>query len=131
MANPKYLDALIGQALECANEAAREVRELPLDPADVHVRKIGNAIVELWELRDALYKAYPEIKRDFVVESQVNEERFVALDSLHVEALAAESAGRTQEAAATFARLRAEASFGFFKLCAEAGLYRTQNAKKA
>jgi hypothetical protein len=131
MSNPKYLDALIGQALECIDEAAREIRELPLEPTNVHVRKIGNAVLELWELRDALYKVHPEIKRDLVVESEMDEARFEALSSLHAEALAAESAGRVREAAATFERLQTDASFGFFKLCAEAGLYRTRNASKA
>jgi hypothetical protein len=131
MATPQHLDALIGEALECANEAAREIRELSLNPHSSYLHKIGTVVLELWEVRSALYKIHPEIKRDFVSESETDEDRFNAMMSLQEGAVKAESEGRFLDAEAAFQRLHTESKFGFFKLCAEAGLWRTQNGQKA
>jgi hypothetical protein len=128
MASPEHLDALIGQALECASEAARQLRELNLDPVDKHLHSIGRAANELWELREHLYEVFPGIKRDFVEESEVDEHRFNQLSALYNRALIAEQGDDKVEAAILFERLRTEAVFGFFKLCAEAGLYRISKA---
>jgi hypothetical protein len=125
MASNQHLDAVIGEALECANEAALEVRELGLAPVDRHLKSIGHAINALWEVREALYKAHPEVKRDFVAESEVDEARFNALCALHDRACETERAGNQAEAATLFKQLLQESKFGFFKLCAEAGLFRT------
>jgi hypothetical protein len=46
----------IGEALECATEAGRKVREVGLEPPSSYLYKIGVAVHELWEIRDALYK---------------------------------------------------------------------------
>jgi hypothetical protein len=124
--NRPGFSGLIGEALECATEAGRKVRELGLEPPSSYLHKIGVAVHELWEIRDALYKLHPDIKRDFVSESEVDEIRFNALTALHAEALAAEADGRIAEAAAKFQQLLADSKFGFFKLCAEAGLWRTR-----
>jgi hypothetical protein len=131
MASYQHLDALIGEALECADESAREIRELPLAPVDQHLKKVGAAIVALWEVRDALYKVHPDAKRDFVAEYEVDEARYEALLLLQDQALNAERSGQTAEAATLFRKLYDEARFGYFKLCAEAGLFRTSNAHKA
>jgi len=130
MASPQHLDALIGQALECASEAAGEVRALGLSPVDDYLKLIGAVTVNFWDLREKLYDAHPEVKRDFVKEYEVDEKRFNALTALNNQASLAESAGRIEDAAAGFQQLLDKSAFGFFKLCAEAGLYRTANAKK-
>lgn len=108
------------------------VRALPLQPVDRHLRLLGNIIIQLWEVRDALSRAHPEVGRSAAMdECETDEQRFLALDDLHAEALAAESAGAMSQAAALFERLLTEASFGHFKLCAEAGLYRTRRQDAA
>jgi hypothetical protein len=124
-----HLDALIGQALECLNQAAAEIRDLPFEPATDNVRKIGEATYQLWELRQQLYREHPEAKRDFVVESELNEARFEHLSELLAEASAAETDGRREAAIALFSQLRSESQFGFFQRCAEAGLYRLSHVE--
>ncbi|WP_171088947.1 hypothetical protein [Usitatibacter rugosus] len=131
MASNQHLDAVIGEALECATEAAAEIRELGLAPVDRHLRSIGDAVNSLWEVREALYRAHPEVKRDFVAESEVDEARFEALCALHNRACETERAGNHAEAATLFKQLHEQSKFGFFKLCAEAGLFRTDDAHKA
>ncbi len=127
MKTPAHLDSLIGEALECLNEAARGVRDLKIEPVDDNVKKFGAAIIELWEVRERLYTIKPELKRDFVVESEVNPERYEALLKVHEAAALAESNGNLQQAKILFKKLLDESKFGFFKLCAEAGLYRIDN----
>ena len=131
MASNQHLDAVIGEALECANEAALEVRELGLAPVDRHLKSIGLVVASLWEVREALYRAHPEVKRDFVAESEVDEARFNTLCALHDRACETERAGNHAEATTLFKQLHHESKFGFFKLCAEAGLFRTSNARDA
>jgi hypothetical protein len=131
MPSYKHLDALVGEALECANGAAAEIRDLGLAPVDKHLKSIGHAVNSLWEVREALYKAHPEAKRDFVAEYEVDEARFDALTEIHDRACQLENAGSRSEAAALFRQLHDESKFGFFKLCAEAGMFRTRDASKA
>jgi hypothetical protein len=131
MPSYQHLDALIGEALECADDAAGVVRDLQFAPVDRHLKKIGEAIVALWEVRDALYKACPELKRDFVAEYELDESRYNALLAIQNEADEAEKRGRVAEAARLYQNLLAEAKFGYFKLCAEAGIYRNSRNGKA
>ena len=131
MASNQHLDAVIGEALECANEAAAEVRALGLAPVNLHLKSIGHAVSSLWEVREALYRAHPEVKRDFVVESEVDEARFNILCALHDRACETELGGNYTGAAVLFKQLYEQSKFGFFKLCAEAGLFRTSKARKA
>lgn len=129
MPSERHLDTLIGEALECANEAAAQVRDLRLEPLDRYLRSIGHAVNSLWEVREALYKVHPELKRDFVSEYELDETRYNSLLAIHDQAEEAERSGNLAEAARLFRQLYAQATYGFFKLCAEAGLYRTSNGK--
>ena len=124
MANPAHLDALVGEALECLNEAVQSVRALQIAPVDDNVDKLGAAIVEVWEVRQRLYALRPDLKRDFVVEYEVNVKRYETLSKVHEEAAAAEREGNLAQATSLYRKLLHESQFGFFKLCAEAGLYR-------
>ena len=130
MPSEKHLDILIGEALECANEAAAQVRALHLEPLSRYLKSIGHAVNSLWELRETLYKEHPELKRDFVSEYELDEARYNSLSAIHDAACQAERSGNLPEAARLFEELRADATYGFFKLCAEAGLYRTLNGGK-
>src|SRR5260221_3314341 len=121
MASNQHLDAVIGEALECATEAATQVRELGLAPVDRHLKSLGHAVGALWEVREALYRAHPEVKRDFVAEAGVDEARFNALSALHDRACETERAGNHAECAMLFKQLHRQSRFGVFKLCAEAG----------
>lgn len=124
MSKDAHLDALLGEALECLNEAVQSVRALHVDPVAENVDKLAAAIVEIWEVRTRLYALKPDLKRDFVIESEVDPSRYEALGKIHEEAARAEHEGNHGKAIALYRSLLQDAKFGFFKLCAEAALYR-------
>lgn len=119
-----HLDALLGEALECLTEAVQSVRALQLAPVPENVDKLAAAVVEIWEVRTRLYALKPELKRDFVIESEVDPSRYEALEKIHEEAARAEDEGNHGKAIALCRSLLQDSKFGFFKLCAEAALYR-------
>jgi hypothetical protein len=129
MASHAHLDMLLGQTLECLNEAAGQVRELELEPVKDNLMYIGRAIEEVWGLRERLYAMHPEVKRDFVQESEADPTRFEALTQVLTRASEDEAAGRLDAAADGYRRLLGEAQFGFFRRCAEAGLFRVASTQ--
>lgn len=127
MASLEHLDLLLGEALECIVDAAHEVRELALSEPDSEkaLLYIGNAVGQLWGIRDEiLYKLKPALKRDFLIEIEQDEKRWEELDEIHSKARTAESSGEIDEAMSLFSELLTTSRFGFFRLLAEAGLYR-------
>ncbi len=76
MATFEHLDLLLGQALECMEEAANEIRALSLLKQKEMIKHIGRSIVELWEVRDVIYEIKPDIKRDFANEFSNDKQRF-------------------------------------------------------
>jgi hypothetical protein len=124
VSNDAHFDALLGEALECLVEAVQSVRSMPLAPVDENVDKLAIAIEQIWEVRTRLYALKPELKRDLVVESETDPARYQALSEIHQRAARAEGEGNRAEAVALYRKLLDESKFGFFKLCAEAALYR-------
>ncbi len=127
MASLEHLDLLLGEALECIDKAAPEVRELALPESDSRqaLQYIGNAVGQLWGIRDELlYKLKPELKRDFVKEMEQDKKRWEELNEINLKARTAESNGEIEKAMSLFKELLTTSRFGYFRLLAEAGLYR-------
>jgi hypothetical protein len=116
--------------LECLVEAVQSIRTMPLAPVEENVDKLAIAIEQIWEVRTRLYALKPELKRDLVVEHETDPARYEALSDLHERAARAAEEGQRSEAAALYRQLLAQAKFGFFKLCAEAALYRLDERGK-
>ena len=87
MATYEHLDLLLGQALECMDEAAGEIKSLSIFNKKDLLKHIGRSIVELWEVRDAIYEIRPEVKRDFVTEYSNDKQRYEDLSNLHRKAI--------------------------------------------
>jgi hypothetical protein len=125
MASFEHLDLLLGQALECMDEAAGEIKALsPFNQKDL-LNRIGRSIVELWEVRTSVYEMKPEIKRDFVAEYSNDKLRYEKLSDIHAEAVKAEEQGDQSLAVRYYSELLSISKYGYFKLLAEAGLYRS------
>ena len=127
MVSFEHLDLLLGEALECMVDAAREVRELGLHDSDREkaLFYMGNAIGQLWGIRDEiLYRLKPELKRDFVREIEQDEKRWEDLNEINLKASDAELDGQIEEATKLFNKLLEDSRYGYFQLLAEAGLYR-------
>jgi hypothetical protein len=65
MASYEHFDLLLGEALECLNEAAGEIKVLSPSFEKNALKRIGRSICELWEARDDFYKIWPDLRRDF------------------------------------------------------------------
>lgn len=129
MASYEHLDLLLGQALECMDEAAGEIKALSIINQKEMLRHIGRSIVELWEARDAVYELRPDIKRDFVTESSNDEQRYEDLNLIHRKAAQAEEDEDFETAINIYSELLSKSKYGFFQLLAEAGLYRSMFQK--
>jgi hypothetical protein len=130
MASFEHLDLLIGEAIECMDGAAGEIRNLSLYNQKELLKKIGLSIYELWEVRNSIYEIKPELKRDFINEYEQDKARYEELSKLHRQARAAEKAGEALSARNLYQKLMDVSSFGFFRLLAEAGLYRVSQSEK-
>ena len=129
MASYEHLDLLLGQALECMDDAADEIRALCIFSQKDLLKHIGDSIAELWEVREAIYEIKPEIKRDFVAEYSNDRQRYEDLQMIHKKATEAEENGDYDTAIRNYEELLLKSKYGFFKLIAEAGLYRTMIQK--
>jgi hypothetical protein len=130
MGSYEHLDLLLGQALECLDDAAGEVKTLSIYNRKDLLKHIGRSIVELWEVRDAIYNIKPDIKRDFVTEYSDDKQRYENLSELHKEAVNSEEAGDYESAINLYNELLLKSKYGFFKLLAESGLYRSMFTNK-
>jgi len=79
---------------------------------------------------DSIYKIKPDIQRDFVTEHLNDKQRYEELHALHVEDANAENSGDYKSAIALYEKLLSKSKFGFFKLIAESGLYRSTAKRK-
>ena len=125
MATFEHLDLLLGQALECMDEAAGEIKELSLLKQKEMLKHIGRSMAELWEVRDAIYGIKPDVKRDFVKEYSDDKQRYEDLNAIQRKAGQAERSGNYNLAIGVYNDLLSKSEYGFFKLLAEAGLYRS------
>jgi hypothetical protein len=130
MASFEQLDLLLGEALENMMGAAAEIRALNTEYTKEGIKHIGMATLELWQIRDHIYSVRPDIKRDFVAEHERDPQRFEELNDLHISAGTAEERGDIALARTLYNDLLHRSRYGWFKLLAEAGLYRTSETNK-
>jgi hypothetical protein len=130
MRSYEHLDLLLGQALECIDDAASEIKELSIFNQKDLLKHIGRSILELWEIRDAIYEIKPDIKRDFVTEYSKDKQRYEDLSDLHRKAIKSEEAGDYESAISLYNELLSKSKYGFFKLLAESGLFRSMSTNK-
>jgi hypothetical protein len=129
MASLNHIDMLLGESLECIDEAAGEIRDIDFPDQRETLKQLGRTICELWEVRERIYKIRPDLKRDLVIEYEKDKQRFEELDDLKNRALGAEKNSATEEARGLYQTLLATSRFGYFRLLAEAGLYRVSKGR--
>ncbi len=130
MASLEHLDLVLGEALERIIEAVQEVRDLAFPDEKGVVRDLGMAINMLWEVREVAYKIKPELKRDFVREIEQDKTRWEELNEIALKAGTAERDGEIDQAVSFFNKLLTTSHFGYFRLLAEAGLYRVSRMQE-
>ena len=120
----KHVDLLLGESLEYMVEAASELKRFEATDNDKKTMRIGRAICELWEVRDAIYRDRPDLKRDFVKERENDKQRYEELEAIHQKAWSAENSGNIQLAIEAYRELLAKSKAGYFTLLSQAGLFR-------
>jgi len=124
MASVEHLDLLVGEALESIVEAAQELRQLSLPGREQISLHLGKAVGELWEAREEIYRTNPGLKRDLVKEYEQDKVRWETLNDIFMKACVAEDSGEIENSRLLFQELLKTSRFGYFRLVAQAGLYR-------
>ena len=57
---------LLQEANDRLNEAAHEIRDLPLEPRKEHRSRIGKALVEIFDIQYHVFALRPELTPDFL-----------------------------------------------------------------
>ncbi len=128
MSSLEHFDLLIGESLERLVEAVSEIKttqnSMQIDSKQISM-KIGKTVSELWAIRDTIYRVKPELKRDFVKEHEQNPLRYEELDQLYQKAYKYEKEADLDSAHQAYKELHKASRFGYFRLIAEAGLFRS------
>jgi hypothetical protein len=132
MASLEHFDLELGEALECIEGAAGEIRQLNVKWFNDALRHLGDAVGHLWAVREMTYKTKPNLKQDIVKEYERDKKRWEELNDIFMKACVAQDKGETDKSRKLFKKLHAISRYGYFRLLAEAGLYRSsvQNKKK-
>lgn len=127
MAAHDSLEGLLAEALQCLDNAARDIRSISELDTNSGLKKLGRAIMEIWELREQLHSIRPDLKPNFVVEYAQNPMRYDALSEISKIAHEYEESGDYKNAKVKFNELCSSAISGYFCMVGEAGLYRISN----
>jgi hypothetical protein len=129
MATLEQLEGLLAEALQCLDDSAGLVRELPELETNPNLKLLGHSINNIWEVREQIHSLRPDLKPPFVLEHDQDKLRYDKLDEISHQAHAAKTSGNVAQASALFARLRSSSAAGYFCMVAEAGLFRLSERK--
>jgi hypothetical protein len=65
MASLEHLNELLAKSGELLDQAANEVRDLQLNP-DQNVRKLGEVLVSIFEIRLQVFEQRPDLEPDYL-----------------------------------------------------------------
>lgn len=64
MATLESIDSLLKSAAQILDEAAGEIRDCPLNPTEVHIHSIGEALVSIFQIQHEIYRLRPDLLPD-------------------------------------------------------------------
>ncbi len=64
----EQLDAELRRAAEILDQCANMIRDLPLEPSRQHIRKIGDALTNVFEIQHKIYEVRPDLMPEFLKE---------------------------------------------------------------
>ena len=56
------INDLLSDAAKKLDQAAQEIRDAPLEPAKEHIRRIGEALANVFEIQHQIYESRPDLK---------------------------------------------------------------------
>jgi hypothetical protein len=70
MASLESINDKLRIAAENLDQAAIEIRDLPLEPTKQHIRAIGEALANIIEIQHKIYRMRPELEPDYLKEEK-------------------------------------------------------------
>lgn len=123
----KKIDIFIGEILNILQNISYELsksNDKDLVEASKHMAYF---IPEIWNERGKLYNKFPNLKTDILHEFKQDKLRFELLYDINKKAFEYENKQEFKKAYSSYKKLFKMSQFGYFKLLAEAGMFRTHN----
>lgn len=60
------LDSALRDVCTRLDDCARQIREIPLEPKEALVLKVGTALSQLYDIFDAIYTVRPDLKPEWL-----------------------------------------------------------------
>jgi TolA-binding protein len=92
------INSLLGEAAEKLDQAAREVRDAPLEPTKEHIHRIGEALANIFHVQHQIYESRPDLKPPHLDQELKEPEANRALGEAMVKADALVDSGKVTEA---------------------------------
>ena len=92
------INDLLSEAAKMLDQAASQIRDVPLEPAKEHIHRIGEALANVFEIQHQIYEARPDLKPFYLDEELKDLEGNRALGKAMVEASKLADAGNIVEA---------------------------------
>jgi hypothetical protein len=102
MAAPESIHSLLIAAARLLDTAASEIRDAQLEPIQENIEHIGHALCEIFDVKQAIYAARPDLMPQHMKEPSPNPEANRRLTRYMVEALDLERDGHSDKAIEKF-----------------------------
>ena len=66
MASLESINEKLQVAAESLDQAAKEIRDLPLDPPTKHIRAIGEALGTIFQIQHEIFRSRPDLQPNFL-----------------------------------------------------------------
>ena len=124
------LNDLLSRAAKLLDVAAREIRDIPLEPTKENIHRIAEVLTEIFELQRRIYDLRPDLKPPFLDEASSNPESNRALGRALVEADRLGDEGRTDAAIAVLQSYQAAESSAHHREIAQATIERLREKRR-
>ncbi|MBR1375037.1 MAG: hypothetical protein IJ566_03040 [Cardiobacteriaceae bacterium] len=120
----KNCDIYLGEILELLNEVLVEIKENKEEGIYKDLfSALSREMLNFWDIREKIYQAEPDIKRDFLLEIEEDKERFESLNNQLQQALSLYQEDNFQAAKEAFNQVLNKAKSGYFVNICKAKIY--------
>jgi hypothetical protein len=102
MATPESIHRLLSVAAALLNEAAAEIRDARLAPANENIERIGSALTDIFDIQQQVYRVRPDLMPESIARPTGQASANRLLTEYLYKAIELERAGNTHGAIATF-----------------------------
>jgi len=102
MESPEELNRLLSICCEQLVDCSAIIKEMPLEPANKNIYRVGKALAEISEIRSELYKLHPHLKPEKWDQPPSEEDFAEMFQEAHRQAAEHLQAGKPEKAIETF-----------------------------